>query len=242
MSTIPATVSAMSPSLERVSAPVTRREAVIDSLRDAIVTGALEPGAFLRETALAAQLGVSATPVREAMGVLQAEGLVEIEAHRHKRVSPIDLATTRDLLDVQAHLWRLGYVRGMPHMASPQLRDLRRHVASYRRVLSDGAENPPAARLHAIRASHAFHTTVISSAANTELLRVTLDRLALVARFILLRGGETISLAGLRLHEAILAAIEREDREQALAHFDLLADRMIALADPAAAPAHSTGD
>lgn len=242
MSTLPATVSAMPLSLERVSAPVTRREAVIDSLRDAIVTGALEPGTFLRETALAAQLGVSATPVREAMGVLQAEGLVEIEAHRHKRVSPIDLAATRDLLDVQAHLWRLGYVRGMPNLASAQLRDLRQHVASYRRGLNDGAENRLAARLDAIRASHAFHTTVISAAANTELLRVTLDRLALVARFILLRGGETISLAGLRLHEAILAAIEREDREQALAHFDLLADRMIALADPAAALALSTGD
>jgi DNA-binding GntR family transcriptional regulator len=242
MSTNPTTFPAMSLLLERVSAPVTRRAAVIDSLRDAIVTGALEPGAFLRETALAAQLGVSATPVREAVAVLQAEGLVEIEAHRHKRVAPIDLAVTRDLLDVQAHLWRLGYVRGIPHVASAQLRDLRLHVANYRRALGGNSEHGPANRLVAIRASHAFHTTVISAAANTELLRVTLDRLALVARFILLRGGETISLAGLRLHEDILTALEREDRPQALAHFDSLADRMIALADPADAPAHSTGD
>jgi len=216
--------------LARVTAPVTRRAAVVDSLRDAIVTGALEPGVFLREIALAAQLGVSATPVREAMAVLEAEGLIEIEAHRHKRVAPIDLAATRDLLDVQAHLWRLGYVRGMPQVGTAQQRDLHLHVGSYRQALSAIADDPPAARLAAIRASHAFHTTVISAAANTELLRVTLDRLALVARFILLRGISTINPAGLRLHEAILAAIVRGEREQALVHFDSLAARMIALA------------
>lgn len=228
----------MSLSLARVGAPATRRDVVVDSLRDAIVTGILEPGVFLRETALAAQLGVSATPVREAMGVLQAEGLVEIEAHRHKRVTPIDLAATRDLLDVQAHLWRLGYVRGMPHIGSAQIRDLNMQVGIYRSVLAAGAEN----RLDAIRASHAFHTTIISAAANTELLRVTLDRLALVARFILLRGGSTISPAGLRLHEGILAALERGDREQALAHFDSLAGRMIALAEPGAASPQPAGE
>lgn len=232
----------MSLSLVRSNAPVTRRDAVVDSLRDAIVTGALEPGAFLRETALAAQLGVSATPVREAMGVLQAEGLVEIEAHRHKRVTPIDRVATHDLLDVQAHLWRLGYVRGMPHLANAHLQDLRTHVGTYARVIGEGAQGQPAARLEAIRASHAFHTTIIAAAANTELLRVTLDRLALVARFILLCGGSTISHAGLRLHQEILSAIALGECQQALTHFDSLAARMIALAGADHAAANNTGE
>lgn len=232
----------MSLSLVRSNSPATRRDAVVDALRDAIVTGALEPGAFLRETALAAQLGLSATPVREAMAVLQAEGLVEIEAHRHKRVTPIDLGATRDLLDVQAHLWRLGYVRGMPHVSSAHLQELRTHIGNYARVIAEGAQGDPAARLEAIRASHAFHTTIIAACANTELLRVTLDRLALVARFILLRGGATINHAGLRLHQDILSAIALGDHEQALAHYDSLAARMIALADPDCAAVHNTGE
>ena len=71
-------------------------------------------------------------------------GLVEIEAHRHKRVTPIDLAATRDLLDVQAHLWRLGYERGIPALDSAQMRDLRLHVGVYRRVLDTGPEHDPA--------------------------------------------------------------------------------------------------
>lgn len=232
----------MSLSLVRSNSPVTRRDVVVDALRDAIVTGALEPGAFLRETALAAQLGLSATPVREAMAVLQAEGLVEIEAHRHKRVTPIDLGATRDLLDVQAHLWRLGYVRGLPHVTSAHVQDLQTHVGTYARVIGEVVQGEPAARLEAIRASHAFHTTIIAAAANTELLRVTLDRLSLVARFILLRGGSTISHAGLRLHQDIVAAIALGGHQQALAHFDSLAARMIALAGPDSAATHSTGE
>lgn len=232
----------MSLPLQPAGAAATRREAVIDGLRDAIVTGVLEPGAFLRETALALQLGVSATPVREAMAVLHAEGLVEIEVHRHKRVTPIDLVATRDLLEVQAHLWRLGYVRGIPHLGPRRLRELQHHIARYRHALGEGPENRPAARLDAIRASHAFHTSVIAAAANSELLRVTLDRLALVARFILLRGGGTINAAGLRLHEDILAAVEQGDRAQAMTHFDSLCARMIALTDPAGEHLHAIGD
>lgn len=232
----------MSFSVQRVGAPITRREAVVDRLRDAIVTGEIEPGTFLRETALAEQLGVSATPVREGMAVLQAEGLVEIEVHRHKRVTPIDLVATRDLLEVQAHLWRLGYVRGIPHLGCRQLQDLRLHIARYRQALEEGPENRPSARLEAVRASHAFHTTVISAAANSELLRVTLDRLALIARFILLRGSGTINAAGLRLHEEILGAVERHDREQAMTHFDSLCARMIALTDPGDEHPHERGE
>ena len=223
--------------LEQFSGPITRRDAVVDSLRDAIVTGALQPGVFLRETALALRLGVSATPVREAMAALAAEGLVEIEVHRHKRVAPIDLNATRDLLEVQSHLWRLGYQMGVSRIDRPRIDTLRRHVADYRDAL--GSVPDP---LAAIRASHAFHTSVISASANTELLRVTLDRRSLVARFIFLRGGATTSHSGLRLHEEILSAIEWGDESQALGHFDSLAARMIALADPHDGAVSLSGD
>src|ERR1700743_620444 len=91
-------------SVEWIASPLTLRQAVIERLRDAIILGALKPGELLRETALAARLGVSATPVREALGDLAAEGLVEIEARRLKRVTPIDLKAMADLFRVQAEL------------------------------------------------------------------------------------------------------------------------------------------
>lgn len=210
-----------------VVAPVsgtTLRGAVVERLREAIVRGRIAPGALLRETELAVQLGVSATPVREALGELAAEGLVEIEAHRLKRASPIDFAATRDLLQVQAQLWRLGYQWGLPRIAEEEVGRLAEAVGTYRDALASGDV------LGAIRASHDFHTVVITASANRELLRATLDRRALVARFILLHGRRTISTAGLRGHEAMLGDVRRGDVPAALARLDAMSARLIQLA------------
>ena len=53
------------------------REQVLDALRDAIIQGEFKPGQPLVETELAAQLGVSRAPIREALQVLNSEGLLE---------------------------------------------------------------------------------------------------------------------------------------------------------------------
>ncbi|MFC7609115.1 GntR family transcriptional regulator [Teichococcus aestuarii] len=65
------------------------------SLREAILTLALPPGAVLSRAALAAQLGLSQTPVREALMRLEAEGLVEVVPSASTRVAPIDLTSAR---------------------------------------------------------------------------------------------------------------------------------------------------
>src|SRR5438552_3337203 len=86
---------------------VTLCQSVTALLRASIISGTIAPGTLLRETALAQELGVSATPVREALSMLASEGLVEIEAHRLKRAAPVDPKATRDLIRVQVELWRL---------------------------------------------------------------------------------------------------------------------------------------
>jgi DNA-binding GntR family transcriptional regulator len=202
----------------------TLRGAVVARLREAIVCGAIAPGALLRESELAARLGVSATPVREALGELAAEGLVEIEAHRLKRAAPIDFDATRDLLQVQAYLWRLGYQWGVPRVGPGEIDRLGEAVGTYGDALAAGNV------LAAIRASHEFHSIIITASANRELLRATLDRRALVARFILLHGRRTVSAAGLRRHEAILGDVRDGDVAAALDRLDSMSTRLIELA------------
>ncbi|MGE0170410.1 GntR family transcriptional regulator [Nocardioides sp.] len=68
-------------------------------LRDEIVAGKLRPGERLRLVALADRLGVSTTPVREALAVLERQGLVEGRAHRGFRVNEL---TPRDVADAYA--------------------------------------------------------------------------------------------------------------------------------------------
>jgi len=127
------------------------------------------------------------------------------------------------LLAVQAHLWKLGYEWGVPRIAAGDMDRLEAALSAYRSALADGDS------LAVVIASHDFHTAVISAAANRELLRATLDRRALVARFILARGEETLTLSGLRLHEAILADIRRRNVTAALQKLEAMAARLMAL-------------
>lgn len=216
--------------------PSTLRQAVVDRLRDAIVSGALSPGTLLRETALAASLNVSATPIREALGTLASEGLVEIEAHRLKRVTPIDFPATRDLLRVQWELWRLGYAWGMSSIGVEQNALLDQAILRYRTALDTGDH------AGAIAAGLDFHTIFITASANRELLRSTLDRRGLIARFILLHGLQTLTTIGLAQHQAILTAFRAGDHPGVIACLDHMATRLIAIAQAGCSPsiAHQT--
>ncbi|RMB78246.1 GntR family transcriptional regulator [Rhodococcus sp. SBT000017] len=81
-------------------------EDVAASIRQQIVTGALEPGAFVRIDETATELGVSATPVREALVSLRGEGLVELVPRRGYRVSEL---TQQDIDDI---FWLQGTIAG----------------------------------------------------------------------------------------------------------------------------------
>ncbi len=65
-------------------------EEVIDRLRDMIVQGELAPGTKLNERVLAEQLGISRTPLREAIKYLASEGLVELLPNRGAMVAPLE--------------------------------------------------------------------------------------------------------------------------------------------------------
>ena len=66
---------------------------VHDRLRDAILSGELAAGTVMSQVELARRFNVSRTPLREAIRMLQREGLIEGEANRRVRVTPISLLT-----------------------------------------------------------------------------------------------------------------------------------------------------
>ncbi|MDG4667417.1 GntR family transcriptional regulator [Mycobacterium sp. 236(2023)] len=83
-----------------------RREQLSDEvaarLRAEIMTGALRPDTFIRLDETAARLGVSITPVREALRTLRGEGMVELERHRGHRVMPLSRTDIEDIFWLQA--------------------------------------------------------------------------------------------------------------------------------------------
>ncbi|ALR13525.1 GntR family transcriptional regulator [Mycobacteroides saopaulense] len=79
-------------------------EEVAGRLRAAIMTGELRPGEYIRMDETAAQLGVSVTPVREALLTLRGEGLVEAVPHRGYMAAALSRADIEDIFALQAHL------------------------------------------------------------------------------------------------------------------------------------------
>lgn len=80
------------------------RDIVFKTLREAIITGALQPGERLMEIKLANELGVSRTPVREAIRKLELEGLVIITARKGAEVAPINEKDLKEVLEIRKSL------------------------------------------------------------------------------------------------------------------------------------------
>src|SRR5438876_12426443 len=83
---------------------LTKTEAAYLALREGIEGGSLQPGARLRIDALKEELGMSATPVREALRMLQADGLVTHEPHRGMGVAQFSIEDTREVYRLRALL------------------------------------------------------------------------------------------------------------------------------------------
>lgn len=88
----------------RFSDPGLIRDRVVGALREAIIAGRLKPGERIRERDLVSLLGVSRSPLREAIRILETEGLITSLAHRGARVSELSATDLRDMLDVRIML------------------------------------------------------------------------------------------------------------------------------------------
>jgi len=141
---------------------------LVDQIRDslfmAITMGALEPGARLREIPLSEHLGVSTTPVREALRRLEAEGLVEVTPRRGAVVTALDAGQVADLYDLRIIL-EVAAVR----LASKSGRAL---VEVDRLVEASGqyVEESPQVTFH--RLDVELHRAIADRSGNQELARM----------------------------------------------------------------------
>lgn len=100
------------------------RDVVFNTLRQAILRGDLEPGERLMEIKLANQLGVSRTPIREAIRKLELEGLVVMIPRRGAEVARITEKDLKDVLEVRTSLEALACELACERITSEEIRDL----------------------------------------------------------------------------------------------------------------------
>ncbi len=102
-------------------------EQVLDALRDAILDGDLKPGNTLVETDLAAQLGVSRAPLREALRILSAEGLVEAVPYHGTKIRALTRADIEEIYSLRAALEQFAIQRVIRNGDPTAVDQLRAH-------------------------------------------------------------------------------------------------------------------
>lgn len=142
-----------------------------DYLRAAIVQGTIKPNQRLVEETLARELGVSRTPIREALRRLEAEGLVEFEAQKGARVRPVSADELQELYDLrillEGHAARLAAKR----ITDDELDALRRNNNAFLDIL-DQADARGLQIQQLIELNNDFHTRIIRASRNRHLIRI----------------------------------------------------------------------
>jgi DNA-binding GntR family transcriptional regulator len=104
----------------------TKTELALEAIRDAIMQGRMRPGARLTLAELSAVLGMSSTPIREAIRVLEADGLVSYEAHKGVWVTKLTSAESGELALLRGHVEGLATQLAVPKLTDEDVRELER--------------------------------------------------------------------------------------------------------------------
>ena len=199
------------PSGVKLSRTLAREEAY-GKLRDWIIDGTLRPGEIVRDQEIAASLGVSRTPVREALRRLADENLVETSLNRWTRVAPVDLPGAAETYAVIEALEVLALELAFLKITPADLREM----TDANRAMRDAvARQQP---MEAVTADEAFHEVLIRRADNS-VLSALLKQLKTKLRRVEIAYLDAAAPAHLsiREHAAVVAALKNRSLPEALA-------------------------
>lgn len=184
---------------------MTLAESAAEALRQMIKSGEIPLGAALRQEELAARLGISRTPLREAIGRLDAEGLVVNDPHRGAVVYRPTVEDLVESFEILEELEALACRLAARNWQGNDLAELSAILDGYANVLdSDGW------RVH----NEQFHFRLYSVAQRPQLLNLIVDRFkrTTVFLYILIQGKRETSRSN-KEHHQMLAALESRDEE-----------------------------
>jgi DNA-binding GntR family transcriptional regulator len=147
----------------RISAPPSLASLAADALRSLVLSGELGPGDRLIENRLTTELGVSRPPLREAMRVLEQEGLIVQVPRKGAVVAPLTAHDIYEIVTLREELEQLAIRLGVPVRSPERLERLRRTF----RALEEAAEEPGAPRV--VECSFDFHLAIIGLAGHRRL-------------------------------------------------------------------------
>lgn len=186
------------------------RDVVFNTLRQAILKGELKPGERLMEIALAEKLGVSRTPIREAMRKLELEGLVVMIPRRGAQVANITEKDLNDVLEVRIALENVAIEKACTRMSKEDMGRLWLAAKEFERTMAEG---------NLVRLAEAdveFHEIIYRASDNKRLNQVLNNLREQIYRYRVeyLKEEETRNVL-VKEHEELTKAIRERDVKKA---------------------------
>ena len=186
------------------------RDVVFNTLRQAILRGELKPGERLMEIQLANKLGVSRTPIREAIRKLELEGLVLMIPRKGAEVADITEKSLRDVLEVRKALEELAVQLTCDKITKEQIRELEQAAEQFKKTLKSNDITEIA------EADVRFHDIIYLATDNQKLILLlnNLREQMYRSRIEYLKRADKYSQL-LAEHEEIIRRIEKKQKKEA---------------------------
>ncbi len=186
------------------------REVVCESLREAIRRGILKPGERIMEIQLAEELGVSRTPVREAIRKLELEGYVVMMPRRGTYVANMSIRDINEIFEIRTSLESLSNGLAAEHITDEELEHLQRLLVIIGGYIKEGNMEK------IVETDIEFHDLMYHAARNQRLVGIISNLRDQLTRFRTLSMSHPGRLeATLEEHKAIVEAIANGDRRSA---------------------------
>ncbi|MCH9611791.1 MAG: HTH-type transcriptional repressor RspR [Chlamydiia bacterium] len=175
-------------------------------LKEWIVIGQLAPGVKLKDKELAEKLGVSRTPIREALLKLENEGFVKTEPNKATQVTQFDLAEAKNLYSIVWTLEKFAARSALPYITPQVIEKLEKANAKFLSHLKQHK------RLESLQADIAFHSIWSNLARNPDLVKILADLKSKLMRIDLFYFQQVDDIEASYLeHEAIIQAFKKAD-------------------------------
>ncbi len=186
------------------------RELVYEELRLLIMTGELKPGTRMMEIELAESMGVSRTPVREAIRQLEKDNLVTIEPRKGAYVSDISPEDLDSMMLVREPLEGLATYLATKNMSDLEIAEVRKAAEDCEKAIASGDQEK------LTETDTHFHSVITRGSGNTYLIHLCQDLQEQVMRFRYVYFKSTKRAGEVRSeHRRIVEAMEKRDAEAA---------------------------
>lgn len=186
------------------------RELVFENIREAIINGYLKPGERLMEIQLAEELGVSRTPVREAIRKLELEGFVVMIPRKGAYVTDISIKDIADVFELRWALEALAAELAAERASEEEIEQMERHLLELAKVV----EEQDVKKI--VEIDTKFHETIYTASRNKRLGQILslLGELIQRYRTLTLSKSERIKVT-MEEHRAIVEALAARDPQRA---------------------------